>query len=98
MRYEGCDLYKKEYVDIPSPQCKLYLLFQEDAQMYGIDYEGPACNEQDYGIIVPTNNFTLSPSNAQALQSLVNPCQKSDSFGIDIYLQTLEAVHQLFST
>lgn len=60
---------------------------------YGIDEDEPE-PIQDGNIIVPRVNFTLSPHTMQHLQTLVDPLQASESYGIDLYEQTLAFIEQ----
>ena len=67
--------------------------FNDVDDMYGVDDDGPQPMPHEE-VAVPRVNFQLSPRNTQLLQTLINPLQVSQSYGIDVYEQTLAFIEQ----
>ena len=69
---------------------------QEDFQQYGIDWEGPLPEEASsdgVAVEVPETHCPVTPHQYQELVATVDPLRESDSYGIDIYLETLTFVN-----
>ena len=66
-----------------------------DCSEYGIDWLGPVSNEmeEDTEIEVPQVRHALEPFIARQLISSIDPVRPSDSQGVDIYLDTLNFLH-----
>ena len=67
---------------------------QEDASIFGIDWNGPLSDEDDSQVSVPHTHCPLSQDQFVSLQSRVSPLGDSENHGIDLYLQTLTFVAQ----
>lgn len=76
----------------------LIIIFQEDLAFYGIDWSGPIPNFDDVDSIEITE--TRNPLEGQDflhLQATISPLGPSECHGVDLYIQTLEFVHQKLS-
>ena len=51
--------------------------------------------DEDDAINVPETVVPLSDSSINMLTGSINPLQQSDSYGADIYMQTVNLVYQL---
>lgn len=70
-------------------------LFSKDLSTYGIDWDGPVPAVDNEGVIqVPKIACPLDHNGYAALTNLVNPLKASDSFGIDIYIETVTFISQ----
>ena len=58
---------------------------------YGLDEDGPT-SESDGGVELPDVRFSLTVQHMSMLLDRVDPLAASDSFGIDLYHQTLEFI------
>ena len=67
--------------------------FTDVDDMYGVDDDGPQPMPHEE-VAVPRVNFQLSSRNTQLLQTLINPLQDSQCYGIDVYEQTLAFIEQ----
>ena len=70
-----------------------------DIQRYGVDEEEDS-NEhysetQSEGVVVPSISCPLSTEGNQILESLINPLQHSDSYGADLYVNTVHLVYHV---
>ena len=62
---------------------------------YSRDDSGPVLVEEDIeGIQLPESNFVLQEDHLEALQAIIDPVAESDSYGLDIYENTLLFVYQ----
>ncbi|XP_019861672.1 PREDICTED: uncharacterized protein LOC109590193 [Amphimedon queenslandica] len=68
--------------------------FDEVDELYGVDDEGPEPIGNEGNINIPRVNFQLSPENMESLHLLIDPCQVSDNYGIDLYEQTIAFIQQ----
>ncbi len=70
---------------------------QDDFQQYGIDWESPVPAEgEDFDVDVvnvPEIACPLAREHVDELARTVDPLRNSDSYGIDIYLETMEYVN-----
>lgn len=66
--------------------------FEEVDDAYGIDEDGPEPTENG-NVAIPRVNFQLSPLSTEQLHLLINPLQASESYGIDLYEQTINFVN-----
>ena len=66
--------------------------FEEVDDAYGIDEDGPEPTENG-NVAIPRVNFQLSPLSTEQLHLLINPLQASESYGIDLYEQTVNFVN-----
>lgn len=64
------------------------LLLQEEAQMFGIDWEGPMSTEigNPDRVTVQLTEVPLSDENFTELHELVDPLSQSSNHGIDLYM------------
>ena len=69
------------------------LLFQEKINAYGIDWDGPLPEEAecDETVDVPEVPGLL-------VTSSVDPLQRSEVYGIDLYVETKQTVHDLLNS
>ena len=65
--------------------------FDDVNEDYGLDEDG-LTSESGGGVEVPDIRFTLTVQHMSMLLDQVDPLAASDSFGIDLYRQTLEFV------
>lgn len=71
------------------------LLLIQDYQSYGIDWDGPVpAIEDETAVNVPKVNCPLNNDDQTALTGLINPLNQSNSFGIDVYIQTVNFISQ----
>ncbi len=69
--------------------------FEQVDDAYGRDISGPVPVEEDYeGIELNQSNFVLQEDHLEALQACITPQASSDSYGIDLYENTLSFVYQ----
>lgn len=70
-----------------------------DIQRYGVDEEEDSdehySETQSEGVVVPSISCPLSTEGNQILESLINPLQHSDSYGADLYVNTVHLVYHL---
>lgn len=69
--------------------------FEEIDDSYGVDDEGPDPSDKEGSVAVPQLNFQLQPTDLQRLRNTINPLSPSDSYGIDLYEQTVEFIRHL---
>ena len=62
---------------------------------YGVDNEGPEPYDEEGLVTVPQLNFQLHPTDSYQLCHAINPLSSSDSYGIDLYEQTVQFISQL---
>lgn len=68
---------------------------QEDAQLYGVDWDGPmstAAGDPE-GVQVPSTERPMGDNSFAQLVELINPLSPSSNYGIDLYLSTLAFVN-----
>ena len=64
-----------------------------DPNQYGIDWEGPAAEEDDNIVIVNEPINILTDEQYQQLRSEVNPLETDEeSFGVNVYKKTINVV------
>ena len=61
------------------------LLLQEEINAYGIDWDGPLPDE---AVDVPEVPELLDANQLQVLINSVDPLQRSEVYGIDLYVET----------
>ena len=73
----------------------LDFLERVDHETYGVDPDGVALDngEDDEGAPVPESDFTLQEDHLDELRSIVDPLAQSDSYGVDLYQNTLDFVY-----
>lgn len=67
---------------------------QEEINAYGIDWDGPLPDE---AVDVPEVPGLLDPNQLQVLINSVDPLQRSEVYGIDLYVETKRIVHNLLN-
>lgn len=70
---------------------------QEEINQYGIDWEGPVGIENAINVEVPDTNCPLDDEQLTTLNERVDFTKRFESYGIDCYLQTKEAVLNLLN-
>ena len=75
------------------------LLLQEEINAYGIDRDGPLADEADCdeAVDVPEVPGLLDPNQLQVLINSVDPLQRLEVYGIDLYVETKRIVHNLLN-
>jgi hypothetical protein len=76
--------------------CVFYVVSQDEFQQYGIDWDGPVPAEDDMdvdAVQVPETTCPLSQEHLDELVATIDPLRESNSYGIDIYLETMEFVN-----
>ena len=72
----------------------LLFLKQEEFEQYGIDWDGPLPAEIDVDTVeVPETHCPLSEEQYEELIVSIDPLRVSNSYAIDIYLETIEFVN-----
>ena len=69
---------------------------QEEFERHGIDWDGPLPEEATSGeavVEVPETGCPLSPEQYQELLNSIDPLRESESFGIDIFIETVTFVN-----
>ena len=70
--------------------------FEDVEDSYGVDDEGPEPTDSDEGAVsVPQLNFELHSTDLQRLRDTVDPLSPSNSYGIDLYEQTVDFIRHL---
>ena len=74
-----------------------FYILQGDFEHYGIDWESPVPAESENfdvdAVNVPETACPLSREHVDELARTVDPLRNSDSYGIDIYMETVEYVN-----
>ena len=72
----------------------MYNLIQEDAILYGIDWDGPITDsdEADQVTVSEVHNL-LADSNYEELCTTVSANDNSNCYGVDIYIRLLQFIH-----
>ncbi len=74
----------------------LVFFLQEDAQLYGVDWNGPIADDEEADSVnVPTIDCPLSDAEYEELCSTVSPLSSSSNYGIDLYIRTLSFFEHL---
>lgn len=73
---------------------------QEEIDSYGIDWDGPLPDEADCDetVDVPGLPRLLDPGQLEVLVNSVDPLQRSEVYGIDLYVETKRIVHNLLNS
>ena len=66
--------------------------FDSVPEYYNIEDDGVAVNNRE-GIEIPSSSVILSNAQLHQLQDIANPLTESDNFGIELYLQALDIIH-----
>lgn len=70
------------------------LFSQENAIWYGVDWDGPLCDEDEADQVqVEQINNPLQDNDYSQLTSTILPMSDSNSHGVDLYIRVLEYVH-----
>ena len=77
-------------------------LEETNYNMYGVDFEGPLPSQRYDGetfneivIEVPPVASPLNDNQLSLLSSTIDPLASSSSYGLDIYVNTVQMVHDL---
>ena len=62
---------------------------------YGIEDDGLTSQNDQSGVNIPVNRFRLSEEHHATLEQRVNPLADSDNYGIELYQNTLEFLHEV---
>ena len=80
-------------------------LEESNYSMYGADFEGPLPSQMydgetfdEIAIEVPPVASPLNDNQLNLLSSTVNPLASSSSYGLDIYLNTVQMVNDLLQS
>ena len=66
--------------------------------MFGIDWDGPPVHDDEEDtVVVPVTPTPLLPEEFSLLQTLIDPSQPCDDFGIAMYTATREYVRDVLS-
>ena len=69
-------------------------LFDNIDNNYGLDEEGATQQDgDDEGVSIPSSSIQLSDDQMQLLQQQVNPLSDDANFGINLYQQVLQFLH-----
>ena len=68
--------------------------FEEVNETYGVDEE-IVSSEDDYTVRIPDNTLSLSDRQLSELRAAVDPLSDSETFGIELYIETLEFLRSL---
>jgi hypothetical protein len=76
-----------------------FSLLQEEAQMYGIDWDGPIPDHEDEvdWVTVPDCRCPLSAEDYDDLEHAISPTAASSNYGIDLYLSVVRFVEDKLS-
>lgn len=75
----------------------MIFITQADMALYGIDWNGPISDsEEDHVTVVETRN-PIEERDFLRLQAVISPVSNSDCHGVDLFIQTLQFVHQILS-
>lgn len=70
-------------------------IVQSQSGLYGIDWNGPLPDAEELEQVEVTNTVNpLQEHDFLQLQRTISPISWSDYQGVDLYIQTLEFVHQ----
>ena len=69
--------------------------FEGVDERYGVAEEGLATDVDATSVEVPENTFHLDDEHFEELRQRVDPLSESNSYGIDLYLQTLDLFREL---
>lgn len=67
-------------------------------ETFGIDWDGPSPlddDNDDNTIEVPAIDNPISDSEYDALQQAIDPLALSNTFGIDLFISTMQFIHNL---
>ena len=79
------------------------ICFQEELDMYGIDWDGPLPSEtwgsltSDNDVDVPQTDVDFPLDQQLLLQENINPLGETENYGIDIYENTLNFVQNVLA-
>lgn len=69
-------------------------LKQEEAILYGIDWDGPLSVEDDEGsVTVPVVPCPIDEQFLENMYGRINPLAHSLNYGVDLFLATVDYVH-----
>ncbi len=74
------------------------LLYQEEAEEFGIDWSGSAVLEEDLTTVeVPSTVSPLQPHEVDVLQAFIDPMSECEDFGVHLYAATKQFVQEVLS-
>ncbi|XP_070556644.1 uncharacterized protein [Ptychodera flava] len=68
---------------------------ETELELFGVDWEGPTPSDDQNDVVVPTIDIGISPIELEDLKEIINPCRESDSYGVDIYLETVNTISDM---
>ena len=80
---------------LQNSQLEAFDFFEAVDNSYGIDSDGPIPLEEG-GAEIPQSSLHFSDSDLASLRQTIDPEGPSDNYGMDIYEQTLEFIHNYF--
>ena len=76
-------------------------MVQEEAQLYGIDWDGPMPDFEDEEVdhvTVPECLCPISPDDYDELEQTISPSATSSNYGIDLYSSAVAFVEEKLSS
>ena len=70
----------------------LVLILQEDAEEFGIDWDGSCVLEDVESVEIPTVECPLQPQEMAILQTYINPLADCTDFGVGLYIATRQII------
>ncbi|KAF1373869.1 hypothetical protein PFLUV_G00243410 [Perca fluviatilis] len=71
----------------------------QNMELFGTDWEMfESVPEEPYGVEVPEIECPLTPASMETVQSMIDPCASSESFGRDIYISMVQCIESLCLT
>ena len=77
---------------LQNSQLEAFDFFEAVDNSYGIDSDGPIPSEEG-GVEIPQSSLHFSDSDLASVRQTIDPEGPSDNYGMDIYEQTLEFIH-----
>ncbi|XP_028412590.1 uncharacterized protein LOC114535487 [Dendronephthya gigantea] len=79
-----------------SQHVAIHDLYEPTTMQYAVDWGGPLPVDADVDVVeVPETICPFSPQRFEELQATIDPLRESDSYGIDIYLESLRFVNTI---
>jgi len=65
-------------------------------ETFGVDWDGPSpYGDDDNTVEIPIIEDPISNQDYNLLQQTIDPLANSDSFGIDLFISTMQFVHNV---
>lgn len=69
--------------------------FDSDFEVYDSSSENYDPGDENEGIVVPSTTLNLSEEELEELRATVDPLSQSDDYGISLYQETLQFLHDI---